>query len=84
MQRAQLVVLALPAQPDPYKTVIYTLEARRRTGTYEANLAGDAVIIHRLVDYGIAYSVDRDTPAANFSSIAAATTKISEPCWAKT
>ncbi len=64
----QLVVLALPAQPDPYKTVIYTLEARRRTGTYEANLAGDAVIIHRLVDYGIAYSVDRDTPAANFSS----------------
>lgn len=64
----QLVVLALPAQPDPYKTVIYTLEARRRTGTYEANLAGDAVIIHRLEDYGIAYSVDRDTPAANFSS----------------
>lgn len=64
----QLVVLALPAQPDPYKTVIYTLEARRRTGTYEANLAGDAVIIHKLEDYGIAYSVDRDTPPATLSS----------------
>jgi M6 family metalloprotease-like protein len=64
----QLLVLALPAQPDPYKTVIYTLEARRRTGTYESNLAGDAVIIHKLEDYGIAYSIDRDTPAANFSS----------------
>jgi len=65
---AQLVVLAMPAQPDPYRTVIYTLEARRRTGTYEANLAGDAVIIHKLEDYGIAYSIDRDTPPANFSS----------------
>ena len=64
----QLLVLAMPAQPDPYKTVIYTLEARRRTGTYESNLAGDAVIIHKLEDYGIAYSIDRDTPAANFSS----------------
>lgn len=64
----QLLVLALPAQPDPYKTVIYTLEARRRTGAYEAKLAGDAVIIHKLEDYGIAYSVDRDTPAANYSS----------------
>lgn len=64
----QLVILALPAQPDPYKTVVYTLEARRRTGTYESKLAGDAVIIHKLEDYGIAYSVDRDTPAANVSS----------------
>lgn len=64
----QLVVLALPAQPDPYRTVIYTLEARRRTGTYESNLAGDAVIIHKLEDYGIAYSVDRDTPPATVSS----------------
>lgn len=65
---AQLVVLAMPSQPDPYKTVIYTLEARRRTGTYEAKLAGDAVIIHKLEDYGIAYSVDRDVPAATLSS----------------
>lgn len=64
----QLVVLALPAQPDPYKTVVYTLEARRRTGTYESKLAGDAVIIHKLEDYGIAYSIDRDTPAATVSS----------------
>ncbi|HEY0859654.1 MAG TPA: hypothetical protein VGE19_01950 [Pseudoxanthomonas sp.] len=66
--QVQLVVLAMPAQADPYKTVIYTLEARRRTGTYEAKLAGDAVIIHKLEDYGIAYSIDRDVPAATISN----------------
>ncbi len=74
----QLVVLALPAQADPYSTEIYTLEARRRTGAYEANLAGDAVIIHRLKDYGIAYSVDQDDPAANFSSNEGSMLKVGE------
>ncbi|WP_157074248.1 hypothetical protein [Pseudoxanthomonas mexicana] len=64
----QLLMLALPAQADPFTTVVYTVEARRRTGTYEAALAGDAVIIHRLEDYGIARSIDRDTPVASFSS----------------
>ena len=43
------------------------LEARRRQGVYESALAGDAVIIHRIEDYGIARSVDTDTPAADFS-----------------
>ena len=66
--QVQLAVLAMPAQADPYKTVIYTLEARRRTGPYESKLAGDAVIIHKLEDYGIAYSIDRDVPAANVSN----------------
>lgn len=64
----QLLMLALPAQADPFATVLYTVEARRRTGKYEAALAGDAVIIHRLEDYGIARSIDRDTPVASFSS----------------
>ncbi len=74
----QLVVLALPAQPDPYRTVIYTLEARRRTGAYESRLAGDAVIIHRLEDYGIAYSIDADVPAADFSSNEGSMLKVGE------
>lgn len=74
----QLVVLAMPAQPDPYKTVIYTLEARRRTGTYESKLAGDAVIIHRLEDYGIAYGIDADTPAADVSNNEGSMLKVGE------
>lgn len=64
----QLLVLALPAQPDPFSTVIYTVEARRRTGSYESGLAGDAVIIHRVNDYGIAYSMDADVPPADHSA----------------
>jgi M6 family metalloprotease-like protein len=74
----QLVVLAMPAQPDPYRTVIYTLEARRRTGTYEARLAGDAVIIHKLENYGIAYSVDTDVPAADVSGNEGSMLKVGE------
>ncbi len=74
----QLVILALPAQPDPYKTVIFTLEARRRTGTYESKLAGDAVIIHTLEDYGIAYSIDADTPAADVSNNEGSMLKVGE------
>jgi hypothetical protein len=64
----QMIVLAMPARPDPYATVIYTLEARRRTGTYESALAGDAVIIHKVEDYGTAYSVDADVPPADIAN----------------
>lgn len=74
----QLLVLAMPAQPDPYQTVIYTLEARHRHGLYESALAGDAVIIHRIEDYGIARSVDTDTPAANFSGNEGSMLKVGE------
>ncbi len=74
----QLLVLAMPAQPDPYRTVIYTLEARRRQGVYESALAGDAVIIHRIEDYGIARSVDTDTPVANFSGNEGSMLKVGE------
>ena len=74
----QLVILALPTQADPYKTVIYTLEARRRTGTYESKLAGDAVIIHTLEDYGIAYSIDAATPVADVSNNEGSMLKVGE------
>ena len=63
----QLVVLAGAAQPDPYQTVSYTLEARRRSGTYESHLAGDAVIVHRVAGNGVAYSIDTDTPPADLA-----------------
>lgn len=64
----QMIVLAMPARPDPYATVVYTLEARQRSGTYESALAGNAVIIHRVEDYGTAYSVDADVPPADVSN----------------
>src|SRR5690606_26968183 len=64
----QMIVLAMQDRPDPYATVVYTLEARQRTGTYESALAGDAVIIHRVEDYGTAYSVDADVPPADVSN----------------
>ena len=64
----QLLVLPLPVRPDPFATVVYTVEARRRTGAYESRLAGDAVIIHRVKDYGIAYSIDADEPPADHAS----------------
>jgi hypothetical protein len=66
--RPQMIVLAMPARPDPYATVTYTLEARRRTGTYESALAGDAVIIHKVEDYGTAYNVDADVPPADVAN----------------
>ncbi|TDK22744.1 hypothetical protein E2F46_13385 [Luteimonas aestuarii] len=66
----QMLVLAMPQAPDPYRTTLYTLEARQRAGTYEGALAGTAVIIHRLrQDYsGLAYSQDADVPPADRSN----------------
>src|SRR3546814_7133006 len=64
----QSIVLGMQPRPDPYATVFDTLEARRRTGTYESALAGDAMIIHKVEDYGTAYSVDADVPPADVSN----------------
>ncbi len=64
----QLLVLALPTQPDPFATVVYIVEARRRTTPYESNLAGDAVIIHALRAYGTTQSLDSDVPPATYSA----------------
>ena len=62
---AQMVVLAMPQAGDPSQTVIYTLEARTRSGDYEAQLAGNAIVIHKVQDYGMAYSMDADVPPAD-------------------
>ncbi len=64
----QMILLAMEPQPDPYATVIYTLEVRKRSGDYESELAGDAVIIHRMENYGTAYSVDADVPPADVAN----------------
>ena len=62
-QNVQMLVLNNPAVPSRY----YVVEVRKRVGSYEAALAGDAVIIHS-VDTSRgepAWSVDADTPPAN-------------------
>lgn len=74
----QMLILAMAAQPDPYRTVVYTVEARRRSGDYESALAGDAVIIHRVDDNGTAYSVDADVPAADVSNNEGSMFKVGE------
>ncbi|QND79714.1 hypothetical protein H4W19_15490 [Pseudoxanthomonas mexicana] len=61
----QMLVLSLSPQADPYATVVYTLEARKREGPYEGALAGDAIIIHKVQASGTAYSIDADVPPAN-------------------
>lgn len=76
--QVQLVVLAGAAQPDPYQTEFYTVEARRRSGTYESSLAGDAVILHRVGGNGVAYSVDTDTPPADLSGNEGSMLKVGE------
>ena len=50
------------------------IEARKRIGYYEANLAGDAVIIHEVMTNRKepAWSVDADEPPARVSSSAGA------------
>lgn len=60
----QLIVLSMPSQANPAQNVTYTLEARRRVGDYESRLAGDAVIIHRVVGEE-AFSQDANVPPAD-------------------
>lgn len=74
----QMLVLSLSPQADPYATVVYTLEARKREGAYEASLAGDAVIIHKIQASGTAYSVDADVPPANTSNNEGSMFKVGE------
>ncbi len=70
----QMIVLTVPQEPG----VLYTLEARKRTRNYEAKLAGDAVIIHRVVDAGTAYSVDATAPPADLSNNEGSMFKVGE------
>lgn len=74
----QMLVLSMSAQADPYAGSIYVVEARKRQGAYETRLAGDAVIIHRLQDYGTAYSIDATTPPANVSNNEGSMFKVGE------
>lgn len=62
--QAQMIVVQVPGELD---SRYYTIEARTRAGSYDANVAGDAVIIHQ-VDTGRlepAWSVDADMPPAD-------------------
>jgi M6 family metalloprotease-like protein len=64
----QMIVVSLPA-PEP-ASHYYVIEARKRSGYYEANLAGDAVIIHEVntTRQEPAWSVDASVPPANVSN----------------
>ncbi len=76
----QMLVLQTPASPDPYRGTVYTLEARRPTGDYEAMLAGDAVIIHSVgSEYRAeAKSQDTDRPPATVSNNEGSMFKVGE------
>ncbi len=70
----QMVTFTVPQEPG----VVYTLESRKRSGSYEANLAGNAVILHRVVGTGTAYSVDASVPPANISNNEGSMFKVGE------
>jgi hypothetical protein len=74
----QMIVVTLPA-PEP-ATHYYVIESRKRVGYYEANLAGDAVIIHEVkTDRDApAWSVDASVPPANVSNNEGSMFKVGE------
>ena len=77
----QMLVLLNGALADPYAGTVYTVEARRPVGAYEANLAGDAIIIHRLSGnyYGYeAESQDADSPPADVANNEGSMFKVGE------
>lgn len=74
----QMVVVTLPA-PEP-ASHYYVIEARKRVGTYEAALAGDAVIIHEVdtTRGEPAWSVDASVPPADTSNNEGSMFKVGE------
>ena len=69
----QMILLAAPevtSAPGVGVNAVaqYSVEVRKRTGSYETALAGDAVIIHGIDSDGTAFSMDTDIPAANRSN----------------
>ena len=70
----RMVVFAIPQEPG----ALYTLEARKRAGSYETNLAGNAVIIHRVVNDGMAHSLDASVPPATVSNNEGSMFKVGE------
>lgn len=78
---ARMLVLQAPQSADPYRSTAYTVEARRPTGAYEAALAGNAVIIHKVGgDYYryVAQSMDADRPPANVANNEGSMFKVGE------
>ena len=73
---AQMIKLPVPGSSTRY----YTIEARKKTGTYEANLAGDAVIIHSVNTTRAepAWSVDAANPPATVSNNEGSMFKVGE------
>ena len=74
----QMIVVTLPA-PEP-ATHYYVIEARKKVGTYELNLAGDAVIIHEVDTNRLepSWSVDAQVPPADTSNNEGSMFKVGE------
>jgi len=73
----QMIVVRVAGAPS---TRYYTIEARKRGGKYEANLAGDAVIIHSVdtTRSEPAWSVDATNPPATTSNNEGSMFKVGE------
>ncbi len=57
----------------------YTVESRKRGGNYEANLPGDAVIIHHVAERSEpSWVIDADVPPANYSDTEGVMWKVGE------
>ena len=71
-----MIKLPVPGSSTRY----YTIEARKKTGTYEASLAGDAVIIHSVNTTRAepAWSVDAVNPPATVSNNEGSMFKVGE------
>ena len=67
----------MPSQPP---THYYTIETRTRVGTYEANLAGDAVIVHEVntTRPEPSWCVDASVPPADLSNNEGSMFKVGE------
>ncbi|MEO8673479.1 MAG: hypothetical protein ABI411_19355 [Tahibacter sp.] len=72
----QMIVVTLAGAATHY----YTLEARKRVGTYEPSLAGDAVIIHEVdtTRGEPAWSVDASVPPADTANNEGSMFKVGE------
>ncbi len=74
--KTRMVTLVIPGTTTRY----YTIEARGRRGTYDGNLAGNAVIIHSVdtARASPAWSVDADSPKADVSNNEGSMFKVGE------
>lgn len=72
----QMLILNYPDQNTRY----YTVEVRKRTGSYENRLAGDAVIVHEVQTSRSepAWSIDTDVPPANRANNEGSMLKVGE------